>query len=367
MNKLIIIFSLCIFNTHAKQEISLAQLNKKITQVTEEFMEENKFIGIQTMVLYKNDIIFNKGFGHSDIKNNKPFLDNTIVALGSNTKEFTSTAIQILKNRELVNFDDKIEKHLSNKLVNGSNVTVRQLLCHTSGLPDFFDIEEKYNPNLASFNSVISTTAKLPRRFVAGDKYEYNNTGYLLLGKLIEILSGQSLGDFYRENIIAPLKLNNTYYLGDTFLPINMSKSYDVIDNEITLFDSTHENYAEYRISSSAGGLGGSLSDFIKWHTAILKGHLLPKESIDEMITPCTTNDGSQTKYGLGMEIRTIDDEVYYNHGGATNGFVSDALYFPNRDLTIAFVTNSWENPTKYKYLLIEEVLGWLNDKIITN
>jgi CubicO group peptidase (beta-lactamase class C family) len=361
--KLSILFLLCVFNTHAKQEINLTQLQKKIALITKAFMEENNFIGMQTMVLYKNDIIFNKGFGYADIKRSQPFLDNTIVALGSNTKEFTSTAIQLLKSKELINFDDKIEMHLSNKLVNGSNVTVRQLLCHTSGLPDFFNIEKKYDPNVTSFNSIISTTATLPKRFAAGDRYEYNNTGYLLLGKLIEKLSGQSLGDYYRENIIAPLKLNNTYFLGDTFYPMNMSKSYDVIDNKVILFNSTHENYAEYRISSSAGGLGGSLSDFMKWHTAILKGYLLPKESIDEMITPCTTNDGSKTRYGLGMEIRSIDNEIYYNHGGATNGFVSDALYFPNRDLTIAFVANSWKNPTKYKYQLVKEVLGWLKNK----
>jgi len=363
MNKLLLIFLFYAVNTQAEQKKhGIERLEKVITQVTESFMEEEGFIGIQTAVLYKNEIIFNKGFGYSDLENKKPFLDNTIVALGSNTKEFTSTAVQILKNRGLLNLDDKIEMHLANKLIDGSNVTVRQLLCHTSGLADFFDIEDKYQPNLTSFNSIIATTATLPKRFLAGEKYEYNNTGYLLLGKLIEKVSGQNLGDFYREHIIAPLKLYNTYYLGDTFFPTNMSKSYDEIDNEIIPFESTHQYYSEYRISQGAGGVGGSLKDFIRWHTAILKGKLLPMSSINEMITPCTINDGSKTRYGLGIEIRAIDGEIYYLHGGATNGFVSDALYFPNRDISLAFVSNTWKNPTKYKYLLIKEVLAWLND-----
>ncbi len=212
-----------------------------------------------------------------------------------------------------------------------------------------------------TFNSLISAAAKLPKNFSVGDKYEYNNTGYILLGKLIEKLSGQSLGDFYRENIIAPLKLKNTYYLGDTSSPINMSKSYDRVDNKVALFDQTHEDYAEYRLSQGAGGLGGSLSDFITWHTAILKGQLLPIENINEMITPCALNDGSQTKYGLGIEVRMIDNEIYYYHNGASNGFLSNALYFPNKDLTIAFVTNSWENPSKYEKKLISNVFDWLN------
>jgi CubicO group peptidase (beta-lactamase class C family) len=145
-------------------------------------------------------------------------VNDTIFALGSNSKEFTSIAIQLLKNKGLISFNDKIEKYLSNELVNNSNVTIRQLLCHTSGLPDFFDIEDKYNPNLTSFNNIISTVANLPVRFSAGEKYEYNNTGYLLLGALVEKLSEQNLGDFYRDNIILPLNLANTYYLGDTFI-----------------------------------------------------------------------------------------------------------------------------------------------------
>jgi len=353
-----------VFNVQASQKLNIEILEELVTQLAINAMDEEGFVGLQTAILYKNELILNKGFGFSDKENQKPFLDNTIVALGSNTKEFTSIAIQLLKNKGLISFEDKIEKYLSNKLVNKSNVTIKQLLCHTSGLPDFFDDEIKYNPNITTFNSFISTAVKLPNKFAAGEKYEYNNTGYVLLGALIEKLSKQSIGDFYRDNIISPLNLTNTYYLGDTFHPMNMSKSYDEIDNKIVLFDSTHENYAEYRIAAGAGALGGSLSDFIKWHTAILKGLLLPMESINEMITPCTINDGSKTKYGLAMKTRTIDDEVYYYHGGAINGFVSDALYFPNKELTIAFVVNTWKNPTDYKKLLASEVLNWLNNEI---
>lgn len=361
MNRLFFIFFLCGSNVQANQEnINVELLDKVVTQVTEKFMEEEGVVGLQAAVLYKNKLILNKGFGYTDIVNKKPFLNNTIVALGSNTKVFTSIAIQLLRNKGLISFDDKIEKYLSNKLVNKSNVTIKQLLCHTSGLPDFFDIEDKYNANFASFNSIISTVEKLPKRSATGEKYEYNNTGYLLLGALIEKLSGQNLGDFYRENIITPLNLTNTYYLGDTFSPMNMSKSYDEIDDQIVLFDSNHENYAEYRIAQGAGALGSSISDFIKWHTAILKGRLLPMENINEMITPCTTNDGINTKYGLAMKAQKIDDEIYYRHGGAINGFMSDALYFPDKDLTIAFVVNTWKNPTRYKNQLINDVLNWL-------
>jgi len=366
VHKLLFVFLFFGYNVQATQkEINVKSLEKKVIQMTKAFMEEEKvFVGIQAAVLYQNEIIFNEGFGYADIENKKPFLANTIVALGSNTKEFTSVAVQLLKNKGLIRYDDKIEEYLSNELVTKSNVTIKQLLCHTSGMPDFFDISRKYNSNLMTFNRLISAAAKLPNSFSAGDKYEYNNTGYILLGKLIEEISGQSLGDFYRENIIAPLKLKNTYYLGDTIPPINMAKSYDRVDNQVTLFDQTHEDYTEYRISQGAGGLGGSLSDFIKWHTAILKGHLLPMENVGEMLTPCTLNDDSQTKYGLGMEIRTLDNELYYYHNGATNGFLSNALYFPNKELTIAFITNSWENPSKYEKKLISDVLDWLNHEL---
>jgi len=83
-------------------------------------------------------------------------------------------------------------------------------------------------------------------------------------------------------------------------------------------------------------------------------------ENINQMVTPCTTNDGINTKYGLAMKVQKIDDEIYYRHGGAIKGFMSDALYFSDKDLTIAFVVNTWKNPTRYKKQLIKEVLNWL-------
>jgi hypothetical protein len=142
---------------------------------------------------------------------------------------------------------------------------------------------------------------------------------------------------------------------------MNMAKSYDDVDKEMLLFNSDHENYAEYRIAQGAGALGGSLSDYIKWHTKILKGRLLPINNINEMVISCTLNDGTKTKHGLGINSYAVDGEIYYRHGGAINGFVSDALYFPEHDLTVAFVGNSWKNPTKYKDFLIRDVLEWLN------
>jgi hypothetical protein len=138
--------------------------------MTNSFMEQEKvFVGIQAAVLYKNEIILNKGFGYTDIENKKPFLNNTIVALGSNTKELTSVAVQLLHNKALIGYD-----------------------------------------------------------------------------------------------------------------------------NKTILFDHTHENYAEYRLSQGAGAVGGSLADFTKWHTAILTSQLLPMKNINQMITPCTLNNGQR-------------------------------------------------------------------------
>lgn len=163
-------------------------------------------------------------------------------------------------------------------------------------------------------------------------------------------------GDFYRENIIAPLGLTNTLYLGDTFSPLNMAQSYE---EDFSLFNSEHENYTEYRIAYSAGALGGTIHDYLLWHQNILQDKLLPRENIQDMKTVCTLNDGTKTKYGLGLQIKRVNGYNAFSHTGVINGFISAVYYFPERNLTIGFVVNTWANATEFHDKLLKLVLNF--------
>ena len=341
-------------------ELSLADefksLEIPINQLANEFIKNKTFVGIQVAIRYQNREIFNKGYGFANINENTPFTHKTIVALGSNTKTFTSTSIQLLANQGLINLNDHIEKYFPIKTFKNSGITIRNLLCHTSGISDIYEKENYGNINQSSLQQFSNLVDNFPRLSKANEKFEYNNTGYLFLGRLIEQVSKQSIGDFYRENIIAPLDLSNTFYLGDTFFPLNMAQSYE---EDFSLINSEHEDYTEYRIAHSAGALGGTIHDYLLWHENILQEKLLPKENIQEMKTACILNDGTKTKYGLGLEIKHVNGYNAYSHGGAINGFTSDAYYFPQRNLTIGFVSNTWVNPTEFRDKLLELVLNF--------
>jgi CubicO group peptidase (beta-lactamase class C family) len=364
MKKLLFIpllIALYLFTNNASSNNK--QLDKIVTKTTLSFLTENNYSGLQVVVLDKGDLLYEKGFGYADIKNQIKFSKDTVVALGSNAKVFTSTAIQLLRNRGLLKLDEQVEKYLPYKALQNSKVTIRQLLCHTSGLADVYGSDEPFDARFSSLNSFVTQIDDMPKLAAAGEQYEYNNGGYLLLAILVEELSQQSIGDFYRENIIAPLQLTNTYYLGDTFQPMNMAKAYDDKYGQLILFTPEHENYTEYRIAHGAGGIGGSVSDYAKWHRAILKGKLIPAKNTEEMTQYCSLNDGTKTNYGLGMQTGTFNNENYFYHGGASNGFGSDAVYFPKRDLTIAFAGNTWKNPNEYKKQLISDILTWLDKR----
>jgi D-alanyl-D-alanine carboxypeptidase len=358
MKNFILITIFCSFSLYTKLSVAdnFEGLKIPLSKLANEYIENNTFVGIQVAVRYENKEIFNNGYGFANIKEKIPFTNNTIVALGSNTKTFTSTAIQLLANQELINLNDQVEKYFPINTFKNSNITIRNLLCHTSGIADIYEKENYGNINHSSLQKFSNLVDNFPKSSNPNEKYEYNNTGYLFLGRIIEQVSQQSLGDFYRESIIAPLGLSNTLYLGDTFSPLNMAQSYD---EDFSLFNSEHEDYTEYRIAHSAGALGGTIHDYLLWHQSILQGKLLLKENIHEMKKPCMLNDGNKTKYGLGLEIKRVEGYNAFSHGGAINGFTSDAYYFPERNLTIVFVSNTWTNPTEFRDKLLELVLNF--------
>lgn len=277
---LVTIFCAFTFFTGLSLADEFKALDIPINKLANEFIKNKTFVGIQVAVRYQNKEIFNKGYGLANIKENTPFTKKTIVALGSNTKTFTSTSIQLLANQGLISLNDHVEKYFPIKTFKDSGITIRNLLCHTSGIADIYEKDNYGNINHSSLQTFSNLVDYFPKLSKPNEKYEYNNTGYLFLGRIVEKVSQQSLGDFYREKIIAPLGLSSTLYLGDTFSPLYMAQSYE---EDFSIFNSEHEDYTEYRIAHSAGALGGTIHDYLLWHQGILQEKLLPRESIHEM------------------------------------------------------------------------------------
>ncbi|MFT4924449.1 MAG: D-alanyl-D-alanine carboxypeptidase [Phenylobacterium sp.] len=339
---------------------TIAQLDSTVSNIAKTFMKDTGYVGLSVAVNHSGKTIYQQSFGFADQALGIAFDQNTVVGLGSNTKVLTATAILQLKDNNKIQLDSAIKNYLPMRVIGDDKITVRQLLCHTSGLPNVYGEGEFTDYAWQQATSMKNIIAKLntsQQVIKPGEKYSYNNTGYILLGLITEHLSGQSLGDYFRDQLFAPLKLQNSYYLADTVYIENMSKGYKADNGRAKLFE-PHE-LTEYRIFQGAGAVGGTLSDYMRWFSAIAKGELLSDTTTAQMQTPCKLNSGQDSPEGLGIESNIIAGEKALNGGGVANGFLSLAYYFPHSDLTIGFVGNTEADWGAFHRQYYPAVLAW--------
>jgi CubicO group peptidase (beta-lactamase class C family) len=342
--------------------ISLAQDNieRELTLIANKFIEESGTVGLSIAALKGKKELFNLSFGHIDIEKNIPFTDQTVVALGSNMKVVTASYIHMLKEQGKIQLDTPINNILKDKIKYGDKVSIRHLLCHTSGLSNVFgegEFKDYHWEKATSKSKLVNqiNSSKLSPK--PNQNYEYNNTGYLILGWIVEDITGMSLGDYTRENFIKRLELQNTYYLGDTSFVPNISGGFTKVNGAIQKIP--HENLIEYRVAGGAGAIGGTLSDYNKWFSAIAKGTLFTSQTTKDMQTACLLNSGDEGPEGMGIEWSEIDNEKALNGGGVANGFLSLSYYFPKYDLTIGFVGNTEVDWVSFYQQYYPKVLNW--------
>lgn len=359
MQKIIpLVFLLYLFSAYVGADETLSA---KVATMSEQFIQRSGTVGMSVAVMQDNKSILSQSFGYSDRHQKIPFSSSTVVALGSNAKVMTATAILQLAYKGLLELDDAIqtllpELKLANSIQN-NNVSVRHLLCHTSGLPNVFGEGEfePYRWKKASSKQVLLNRFRSGKALSKpNEQYAYNNTGYLLLGWIVERVSGQSLGDYFRDNIFQPLGLANTYYLGDSFHIPNMSVGYQALNDSVIIVP--FEDLIEYRVAAGAGGIGGTLAEYMRWFTAVAEGKyalnkgnsgkgesrkILSDKMHKAMLQPCVLNSGKQSPEGLGIEWNEVGGVMALNGGGVANGFLSLAYYFPSLKLTVGFVSNT--------------------------
>ncbi|WP_330181481.1 beta-lactamase family protein [Nocardia sp. NBC_01503] len=268
--------------------------------------------------------------GVGDLTTGDPFPDNSHVRIASNTKSFVATVLLELVTEGKLELDAPVDRYLPGVLVgngnDGTRITVRNLLQHTSGLPDVYQVLHLLE-NLEQVRLQRSETADLVRRtlatpahFAPGEKFEYSNTNYLVIGMIIERVTGQSIDEAITRRIIEPLGLHDTYYplAGEIGLrnphPLGYFE-HDGVRIEFTELD-----------PSGAGASGAMVStgaDLNRFFIALLGGKLLPPAQLDEMRRNPVTSDG-ELPYGLGIEqIPVSCGKAVWGHRGSTPGFVT--------------------------------------------
>ena len=290
-------------------------------------------------VIQDGEIVHQNGYGLADVDGGTPITTESVFHLGSVGKQFTAMGIMMLKERGLLDYDEPIGTYLPELEWMGEGVTVRRLLHHTSGIMGYDDSAEVYDALIESADQptnddLLNVMAEYGDMLTdPGEEYSYNNTGYDLLGVLIERLSGQSYASFMEENIFSPLGMDNTFALpnDERLNGENVTESYST--------DGAYEPDPLDRISGS-GSIYSTLGDMYLYDQALYTNELVSQETLAEAFVSGVLNNGEETAYGFAYDLGDYAGETYVGHSGAWLGFESYYLRFPERNFSVVVLLN---------------------------
>ncbi len=294
--------------------------------------------GATVIVTLDGKTLFRQAYGMASIAQQQTMTPETTLRLGSISKQFTAVAILMLAEAGKLSTSDKLVQFLPDYPAQGRQVTIEHLLTHSSGIVSFTD-KADFDANIArefTVDQMINGFKDDPLEFAPGTAFNYNNSGYFLLGAIIEKISGMSYAKFVEQNIFAPLGMHNTYYEGHEPSPQRMAAGHTCRDGAFVPCDeiSVSQVYA-------AGALVSNVDDMARWENAIASGKLISVENCRRAFTPYILADGSSCGYGYGWEIGSLQQRPMLAHSGGINGFMTSALRLPEDKLFVAVLSNA--------------------------
>jgi CubicO group peptidase (beta-lactamase class C family) len=298
-------------------------------------LEERKIPGLSIAVMKNGEIIKAEGYGYANLEHMVPAKPETVYQSGSVGKQFTATGVMMLVEEGKVNLDDPITKYFPDGPKSWNKVKVRHLLSHTGGISnklyDQINMREDQTEE-----QLLKKIAALPLDFQPGEKWNYSNPGYLLLGILIRKASGKFYGDFLQERIFQPLGMNTTRIINEPDIIPNRAAGYVMEREQIK-----NQTWVAPMINTTAdGSLYFTVLDLAKWDAALYTEQLLKKSSQDQMWTPTKLNTDKVEKYGFGWGMDEIRGHRIIMHGGSWQGFTTHIVRYVDDKLTVVVLTN---------------------------
>ncbi|MFN8347806.1 MAG: serine hydrolase domain-containing protein [Spirosomataceae bacterium] len=332
---------------------AVAQQNNR--NAIEEYMQAqvkvNHFNG-NVLVAKNGDIVYQKAFGLANYDTKEPLQLNSVFNLASVTKQFTAMGILLLKEKGKLILSDSLRKFLPE--LPYSDITLHQLLTHTSGLPDYMSVlEPKWDHKKVAFNNDMIrflAAEKPPVHFKPGQKYEYSNTGFALLASVIERVSGQTFGEYMAQNIFTPLGMTRTrvfntrraaretipdYAAGFVYVPkLKRYVSADSLPNV---------DYVHYLDGiQGQGRIHSTVGDLWKWDRALKNPTLLSEATQREMLSPQVLSDTlHKAYYGYGVGVSKSGNGAVFSHTGGWPGFATVLIHYEEGDVTVIVLSNN--------------------------
>ncbi len=315
---------------------ALAEMDRRITAE----MADNNIPGVLIGVASRGRLLHIGSYGLSDVELRVPVSDSTVFEIGSISKQFVAAAILLLVEDGRLGLDDFIHETLHDLPGEWLGVTVRQLLTHTSGIPDYEEIQtyEAYRQRFTP-EEIIRVAHSRPMDFEPGTGWYYSNTGYFLLSRIVELIEGRPLGQVFQARIFGPLGMTQTRMADPEDIIAHRASGYwvDRMGVELMNRDATQASS-----TLGAGGLLSSVHDMAKWDEALHGTTLLSEASKAAMWTSVVLPNGDDTGYGFGWSIGTYRGHRSISHNGQVAGFVANFLRLPDEEMAIIVFANRY-------------------------
>jgi len=313
-------------------------LERRLDDLIEPLVAGQTFSG-SILVAREDRVLLTRGYGLADRTRGVPNTPATKFRIGSLTKAFTAAAVLLLQEDGSLDDDDPLARFIPDYPA-GDRITLRHLLSHTSGIPNFTALPEydDYSQHPATWPGTIALFKDLPLEFEPGSRFRYSNSNYIVLTYVIEQAAGCTYAQFLQQRIFEPLGMHDTGYdHNDPALP-EMSCGYAFDSDAGELREASH---IDMTVPGGAGGLYSTVGDLFLWHRALCDDRLLTPASRELMFTPVRNG------YGYGWTIQTaFADRLTISHQGGINGFLSVIWRFPDEDLLIVALSNSISEET---------------------
>jgi CubicO group peptidase (beta-lactamase class C family) len=320
-----------------------AEISEKVDAYVAAEMRTEKMPGLALAVVRDGQIIKARGYGLANIELDVSVKAETIFQTGSVGKQFTATAVMMLVEDGKIRLDDPIGKYLPGAPVTWKNITVRNLLTHTSGIHDY-ETESLKKKGAAFINlrndyteeELFKKFSGLPLDFPPGSKWNYSTSGYVILGILIHKVTGQFYGDVLQERIFRPLGMSYTRIISEADIIRNRAAGYRLVNGEIK-----NQEWVSPMLNTTAdGALYTNIVDIARWDAALYTEKLLKKGSLDQMWTAVCLNDGKTADYGFGWDVTSANGHRLIEHGGAWQGFTAQISRYVDDKFTVIVLTN---------------------------
>lgn len=329
-------FSALLLITPAVPEARAQQLASKVDEYMKAAVSRGNFSG-SVLIAREGEVLVSKGYGMASLELDVPNTPRTVFRIGSLTKQFTAMGVMTLQERGKLKVQDPVCRYVPQCPTAWADVKIHHLLTHTSGIPELLSFPDVWK-TMALPSPPAQTVERFknkPLEFKPGEKFKYSNSGYVLLGYIIERVTGQTYGAFLRENIFEPLKMFNTGNDRNELVVKNRAAGY--VKHDGAIFNAP---YIDMSLPTGGGSLYSTAEDLFLWDQALYAGRLLTRDSYEVMFKPYATTDwGDGAAYGWFIG-KDKSAHRYMGFLGGINGFAAQITRYPDQRVLVVVLSN---------------------------